>query len=318
MSKKPTLQVTAGRSDHVQKIVGILERMHNRYGPWEVFRKFLDLCHLCLDELPDNLDRALQKQPMIETDAYRKLADGLHERDIEAFAQCFGILLQASADSDGAPTYWDIIGSVYMTIGQGNKWAGQYFTPQNVADCMAQMTMHDSNIEAEFKRRLVDACADDPILKCLGLTAAICGSSGEMKSAADDWALTRFLPAVMRKIEPFRIADPAVGSGVMLLSAARACPRWLIDIGFVQFFGMDIDATCVSMCRLNMRLYGIEKVKLSDASIEALFQAPPPYDELYESVRAAKENGDTAAVERALEVVNIARQGTLEFTETFA
>lgn len=313
MSKSKNLTLPASRSEHVQKIVGILERMHNRYGPWEVFRKFLELCHLCLDELPGNFERALKKQPTVETDAYRKLTAGLHERDIDAFAHCFGILLQASTDSDGVPTYWDVVGSAYMTIGQGNKWAGQYFTPQEVADCMAQMTMHDSNIEAEFKRRLIDACADDPILKCLGLTAALAGQNDKFKSAADSWALTRFLPAAMRKIEPFRIMDPAVGSGVMLLSAAKACPRWLIDIGFVQFYGMDIDATCVSMCRLNMRLYGIEKVKLSDASIEALFQAPPPYDELYESVRLAKQNGDAVAEARSLELIGKARQGTLAF-----
>jgi methylase of polypeptide subunit release factors len=54
------------------------------------------------------------------------------------------------------------------------------------------------------------------------------------------------------KAEPFTVADVCCGSGVMLLAAAKQFPRWSIDSGLVQFYGVDIDPLCVEMCRLNM------------------------------------------------------------------
>lgn len=39
--------------------------------------------------------------------------------------------------------YHDILGAVYMELGQGDKRFGQYFTPWNVAKMMAEMNLHD-------------------------------------------------------------------------------------------------------------------------------------------------------------------------------
>jgi type I restriction-modification system DNA methylase subunit len=61
---------------------------------------------------------------------------------------------------------------------------------------------------------------------------------------------------------PIRFSDPCCGSGVMHLAMMEALEEQfpgMLDSGEVVFSGQDIDATCVSMCRLNFRLRGIPR-----------------------------------------------------------
>ncbi len=67
----------------------------------------------------------------------------------------------------------------------------------------------------------------------------------------------RLLPAIKDDIEPITIMDPACGSGIMLLAAAGQFPPWAFHYGLVRLYGQDIDYTCVQMCRINLRLYGL-------------------------------------------------------------
>lgn len=55
--------------------------------------------------------------------------------------------------------------------------------------------------------------------------------------------------------DPQTVLDPACGSGVMLLAAAAAAPREMIDAGLIRFYGIDIDPLASEMARLNLRLH---------------------------------------------------------------
>ena len=56
------------------------------------------------------------------------------------------------------------------------------------------------------------------------------------------------------------VCDPAVGSGVMLLSFAKvvhqALGRW--GTGKLRLYGTDIDIRCVNMCRIQLRMNGLD------------------------------------------------------------
>jgi len=56
------------------------------------------------------------------------------------------------------------------------------------------------------------------------------------------------------------VCDPAVGSGVMLLSFAKvvhqALGRW--GTGKLRLYGTDIDVRCVNMCRIQLRMNGLD------------------------------------------------------------
>jgi type I restriction-modification system DNA methylase subunit len=101
-------------------------------------------------------------------------------------------------------------------------------------------------------------------------------------------------------IQPITVCDPSVGSGVMLLAAAEQTPRWALNWGLVQFYGQDIDQACVTMCRINVLLYGLNgfnlktALELSQAEIAAL---PEPYASQYAAAQANPERIPEIAAE---------------------
>jgi type I restriction-modification system DNA methylase subunit len=58
------------------------------------------------------------------------------------------------------------------------------------------------------------------------------------------------------------VCDPAVGSGVMLLSYAKVVHetfgRWGTDR--LRLYGQDIDPRCVAMCRIQLGLNGLDGI----------------------------------------------------------
>ena len=68
-----------------------------------------------------------------------------------------------------------------------------------------------------------------------------------------------FLALVKEKGE-VSVCDPAVGSGVMLLAYAKVVHaelgRW--GLGKLRLYGMDIDQRCVLMCRIQLRMNGLD------------------------------------------------------------
>ena len=100
--------------------------------------------------------------------------------------------------------------------------------------------------EAMCIERLKQAVEGDPLAEALALMTTA------FPEETERFFFERLLPYAVDKTEPFTVADVCCGSGVMLLAAARQFPRWAIDSGLVQFYGVDIDPLCVEMCRLNI------------------------------------------------------------------
>ena len=67
----------------------------------------------------------------------------------------------------------------------------------------------------------------------------------------------------------------------MLLAAAAEFPVWAVQLGLVQFYGSDIDQTCVRMAQLNLAIHGLNgyaaRCALAEAQAErtGLRQAAP-------------------------------------------
>jgi hypothetical protein len=120
------------------------------------------------------------------------------------------------------------------------------------------------DLEARFHAAVKPYLADNPVLLALTLAATIGGPERYW------WWLFQAWPRLKAKIEPVRICDPCVGSGILLLAHAACHPLWLADIGYVRYVGIDIDSLCVEMCRLNLRLYGLTPLRLEPVTLEAL------------------------------------------------
>jgi len=253
----------------------MLQRTFDVASPVERFRGFVTACHLALDDLPAHLHDALTRQSIAAPDSRERWDQAMSRftpATIEACAHGFAVWLKACRflspgqpyDHAGGP---DVIGSVDTDLltGRSNRWhdTAQFFTPWNIAYAMALMS-GAGELEARFHAAVKPHLADDPALFALTLAATIGGPERY------GWWLSRAWPRLKDKVEPVRICDPCVGSGILLLAHAACHPRWLADIGYVRDAGVDIDPLCVEMCRLHLRLYGLTPLRLEPVTLEAL------------------------------------------------
>ena len=149
--------------------------------------------------------------------------------------------------------------------------------------------------EAEVNARLKAAIAKSPLAEAMLLAGTVL--EGE---DARNWMLSRVIPAAIEHYEPVTVLDPAVGSGVLLLAHASTMPRWMVTTGLVQYYGCDIDATCVRMARINFKLYGLNGHHLKYAlelTPEELAQLPQPHANAYAEAQQAQATGDTERIE---------------------
>jgi len=129
----------------------------------------------------------------------------------------------------------DILGHLYMEIGDAVKHAGQFFTPEPICRMMASMMMGD---EDSIRSHVAD--------------------KGYVS-----------------------VMDPCVGSGAMLLAAATHVhsidPMLLTKC---RFYGGDVDQTCVTMCRIQLRMNGMDQMgrlmRLSMAIGSKMVEPPKP------------------------------------------
>lgn len=149
---------------------------------------------------------------------------------------------------------------------------------------------------AEVHERLKAAIEKSPIAQAF--LVAGCVLEGQ---EALDWFLTRVVPAAIEHYEPVTVNDPCVGSGILLLAHASTLPPWMVQMGLVQYYGCDIDPLCVSMARVNCKLYGLNgfglkcALELSQAELAAL---PEPHASAYAEAQKAHTDGDEARVEQ--------------------
>jgi hypothetical protein len=156
----------------------------------------------------------------------------------------------------------------------------------------AQSFADGKGIEREVHDRIKDALSKSIEGQALLFAGLVINDPEEARAHF----FNRIIPAALPHVQPITVNDPACGSGVMFLAFAEQCPRWALDYGLIQFYGMDIDQTCVDMARINCMLYGLNSyrmrhvLELSKYDLEAI---PEPYQSKYKEV---VEHPETAPV----------------------
>ncbi|MCM1220846.1 MAG: N-6 DNA methylase [Lachnospiraceae bacterium] len=90
---------------------------------------------------------------------YKQIINGYKPQERELIAELFGkifALLSSVVYDDGK--FGDYLGELFMRCNQGNKNAGQFFTPFHISQCMAKMTITDADIKQNDIIAFNDPC----------------------------------------------------------------------------------------------------------------------------------------------------------------
>jgi hypothetical protein len=301
-----------GSGHYARQIINCLEKVSGRsgYHPSSVFDDWTQQVHACLEALPAHLTSVARTGRLAEdTPETKQLFERLRSRyqtppyrssstDIWSyFGQAFALLLECAEpglwafDYDSGYMGPDVLGHIFMEFSQPSPHSGQFLTPWNIALMMASFLDGKTDVYERLKR----ACQHpDNILAQATLLA---GLAIEEPAQAQEWFINRVVPAAISHFEPLKICDPCVGSSVMLLASARTFEPWMVQMGLVQFFGMEIDPVLTRVSQINCRLYGLNGYALRLA--EAVSVATEAQRNRAEPLMATPPKSVGAAIEQA-------------------
>lgn len=103
--------------------------LSDRYGKWETWADFIRLsaCSLCLSNR--------EEKEREYADAIRRY----QQEDIERFSRMLALTIDALEQNPNQ----DFLGDLFMRFDLSNTWKGQFFTPYNVCEAIAEMTAED-------------------------------------------------------------------------------------------------------------------------------------------------------------------------------
>ncbi len=133
-------KVKVNKMEHKKNMVKLFEKLSYRHNTWTVFSDFLELAAITLSNSV-NFIKWRERE-----DKYLNVISKYSKEEAAIFPELFGELTMA-LEVPG-----DYLGEVFMELGLGSKWKGQFFTPYNLCLLMAQLTV-DEKMEAEINAK---------------------------------------------------------------------------------------------------------------------------------------------------------------------
>lgn len=129
-NKKPTMPTAQA---HQKALLDKLQAMSGRKSLYEVWFDFVTCFAIAIANQHDLRPEVRAARE----DEYLKTVGRYSRDDVLAISECCAHAAMAMQLSG----YEDVLGRAYMEMGLGNKWAGQFFTPDSVCQLMAGITM---------------------------------------------------------------------------------------------------------------------------------------------------------------------------------
>jgi hypothetical protein len=156
MSSKPATaaEPVTGRNA-AQRIAKMIRPEFHDRNAHEVFGDWLTMCAMTLANVngtkaPELRDSKWDEREETFTKTQARYSN---EKQRHAFGVMLGILMAGSSNSRHNGEFRDILGETFEALELMNEHAGQFFTPSDVADLMAQLTVDEAFVRETLRTK---------------------------------------------------------------------------------------------------------------------------------------------------------------------
>lgn len=120
----------------MKEIIDEFKMLATHKDMWQVYKEFLELSAIAYSNICDKAQAKDREERYLEIIKTYKSGQADHIAKILAL-----IVLEMEKDPQ------DILGKIFMELRLGSSWTGQVFTPQNLADMLAELSFKEDEIK---------------------------------------------------------------------------------------------------------------------------------------------------------------------------
>ncbi len=137
--------------DLLKEIIKIFESLRYKRDLWSLYSDFLEMMAIAISNSAERyfLPKSYEKREQ----RYLSLAKSYDKEELLKMAEVFNLFVKLqdyNLESEGAK---DILGGLLMKLNLGDKWAGQVFTPDNLASLLAKLTCSEDELKKQIEDR---------------------------------------------------------------------------------------------------------------------------------------------------------------------
>lgn len=140
------------RGDDLRKeILKIFESLRYKRDLWSLYSDFLEMTAIAISNSAERI--AVPGRFEKREQRYLSLAKNYDKEELLKMSEAFNLFVRLqdyNLESQGAK---DILGGLLMDLDLGDKWAGQFFTPDHVANLMAKVAYRVEDFKAEIEKK---------------------------------------------------------------------------------------------------------------------------------------------------------------------
>lgn len=153
-------------SQRTKPLVKLIERMAYSHGRWEVFSDFLALSACTISNAVDPVHREERERQYMEI-----IGHYTHD-EVQLFPEMLAELTIAMQQCSDDGHLEDILGKAFHELELHNKYKGQFFTPQHIADFMGAVAAGERADSDEDYETMCEPCIGSGVM-VLGIINAI-------------------------------------------------------------------------------------------------------------------------------------------------
>ena len=118
------------RGESQKNIVRFIEGLSGKYSRWDIWQDFIIMSAIAIANTMGG------PQVKAREEMYRSRAEKYSAKELEVFADMlFEVVAELERDQEQ-----DFLGELFMALGLGNEWKGQFFTPYDICRAMSAIT----------------------------------------------------------------------------------------------------------------------------------------------------------------------------------